>query len=48
MDNRDWVSKERALMVEAIAVPKEVRYKLIDMGYYNDAIIVLKLKRESI
>jgi hypothetical protein len=37
MDNRDWVSKERALMAEAIAVPKEVRYKLIDMGYYNDA-----------
>lgn len=26
----------RALMAEAIAVPKEVRYKLIDMGYYND------------
>lgn len=25
------------LMVEAIAVPKEVRYKLCDMGYYNDA-----------
>ena len=37
MDNRDWVSKEHALMAEAIAVPKEVRYKLCDMGYYNDA-----------
>lgn len=39
MDNRDldWVAKERALMAEAIAVPKEVRYKLCDMGYYNDA-----------
>ena len=30
-------SKERLLMAEAIAVPKEVRYKLCDMGYYNDA-----------
>lgn len=36
MDNRDWVAKERLLMAEAIAVPKEVRYKLCDMGYYND------------
>lgn len=33
MDNRD----RRLLMAEAIAVPKEVRYKLCDMGYYNDA-----------
>ena len=25
------------LMLLAIAIPKEVRYKLCDMGYYNDA-----------
>lgn len=37
MDKRDWVEKERALMAEAAGVPKEVRYKLCDMGYYNDA-----------
>lgn len=37
MNNRDWVAKERELMSEAASVPKEVRYKLCDMGYYNDA-----------
>lgn len=25
------------LMLKALEVPKEVRYKLCDMGYYNDA-----------
>lgn len=29
--------RERELMAAATAVPKEVRYKLCDMGYYNDA-----------
>jgi hypothetical protein len=29
--------EERELMAAAVAVPKEVRYKLCDMGYYNDA-----------
>lgn len=37
MDNRDWVKRERELMSQAAGVPKEVRYKLCDMGYYNDA-----------
>lgn len=36
MDSKN-LEEERALMAEAIAVPKEVRYKLCDMGYYNDA-----------
>lgn len=25
------------LMIAALSIPKEVRYKLCDMGYYNDA-----------
>ena len=25
------------LMSAAVSIPKEVRYKLCDMGYYNDA-----------
>lgn len=33
----DWVAKERELMGRAMEVPKDVRYKLCDMGYYNDA-----------
>lgn len=33
----EWVKRERALMSEAASVPKEVRYKLCNMGYYNDA-----------
>lgn len=39
MDSRnlDWVTRERELMSQAMAVPKEVRVKLCDMGYYNDA-----------
>lgn len=37
MADREWVAKERELMAAATAVPKEVRYKLCDMGYYNDA-----------
>lgn len=37
MADREWVAKERELMAAAVAVPKEVRYKLCDMGYYNDA-----------
>lgn len=33
----DWIAKERELMGRAMEVPKDVRYKLCDMGYYNDA-----------
>lgn len=33
----DWVAKERELMSQAASVPPEVRTKLCDMGYYNDA-----------
>ena len=33
----DWVKREQELMSRALEVPKEVRYKLCDMGYYNDA-----------
>lgn len=33
----DWVAKERELMAAAASVPKDVRTKLCDMGYYNDA-----------
>lgn len=36
MADRDWVAKEREMMVAAAMVPKEVRVKLCDMGYYND------------
>lgn len=36
MDNREWVARERELLSQAARVPKEVRYKLCDMGYYND------------
>lgn len=25
------------LMIASLSIPKEVRYKLCDMGYYNDA-----------
>lgn len=32
----DWIAKERELMSAAVAVPKDVRTKLCDMGYYND------------
>ena len=37
MADKEWVARERELMAAAVAVPKEVRYKLCDMGYYNDA-----------
>ena len=37
MDKREWVARERELQSQAMLVPKEVRYKLCDMGYYNDA-----------
>lgn len=33
----EWVKRERELMSEAASVPKDVRTKLCDMGYYNDA-----------
>lgn len=33
----EWVKRERELMAMAAGVPKDVRYKLCDMGYYNDA-----------
>lgn len=33
----EWVKKERELMSEASSVSADVRYKLCDMGYYNDA-----------
>lgn len=29
--------EERELMATAVAVPEEVKYKICDMGYYNDA-----------
>lgn len=29
--------KERDLISAAASVPEEIRYKLCDMGYYNDA-----------
>lgn len=28
---------ERAIMMVASSIPRDVRYKLCDMGYYNDA-----------
>ena len=37
MADKEWVARERELMSQAAGVPKEVRYKLCDMGYYNDA-----------
>ena len=39
MDSRDldWVKREQELMLAASVVPQAVRYKLCDMGYYNDA-----------
>lgn len=33
----EWGKRERALMSEASSVSAEVRYKLCNMGYYNDA-----------
>ena len=32
----DSIAKEKELMTQAVRVPEEVRYKLCDMGYYND------------
>lgn len=37
MDKPEWVKREQELLSQALGVPKEVRYKLCDMGYYNDA-----------
>ena len=37
MDKPEWVKRELALLSEAARVPKDVRTKLCDMGYYNDA-----------
>ena len=37
MDKREWVKREQELMSRALEVSPEVRYKLCDMGYYNDA-----------
>lgn len=37
MDKKDWVRDEIAIMAVASSIPKDVRYKLCDMGYYNDA-----------
>ena len=37
MDKREIIARERELMSAAALIPKEVRYKLCDMGYYNDA-----------
>lgn len=31
------MNEERELMSQASMVPKDVRYRLCDMGYYNDA-----------
>lgn len=36
MDKPEWVKRELALLTEAASVPKDVRTKLCDMGYYND------------
>lgn len=33
----EWVKREQELLSQAAGVPREVRYKLCDMGYYNDA-----------
>lgn len=37
MADKEWIKRERELMLQASEVPKEVRVKLCDMGYYNDA-----------
>lgn len=37
MDKPEWVKREQELLLAASMVPKEVRVKLCDMGYYNDA-----------
>ena len=38
MDNRELleIAKERELMSQAVRVPKDVKMKICDMGYYND------------
>ena len=36
MADREWVARERELMSQASEVSTELRYKLCDMGYYND------------
>ena len=33
----EWVQKYQEVMSTAVSVPKDVRYMLCDMGYYNDA-----------
>lgn len=37
MDNSDLIVRDRVLRSMALGVQREVRYKLCDMGYYNDA-----------
>lgn len=37
MDKKDFIRDEMAIMGVASRIPKDVRYKLCDMGYYNDA-----------
>ena len=37
MDKPEWVQRELELLSRASEVPKDVRTKLCDMGYYNDA-----------
>lgn len=37
MDKREIIARERELISAALSIPEEVRYKLCDMGYYNDA-----------
>lgn len=37
MEKPKWVEKELELQSAAREVSPEVRYKLCDMGYYNDA-----------
>lgn len=37
MAEKDWVKEELDLMSQAASVPKRVRVKMCDMGYYNDA-----------
>lgn len=37
MADKEWVARERELMAAAVAVPEEVKHKICDMGYFNDA-----------
>ena len=32
----EWVKREREMMAVAAGVPRDVKMKICDMGYYND------------